>query len=43
MEITEGLLENLEVVCGPYKVLHKELIDQQEVVIATSEEENEEK
>jgi HlyD family secretion protein len=34
IEIMEGLEEGKEVVCGPYKTLHRELKDKQNVEIA---------
>lgn len=43
IELTDGLQLDQEVVCGPYKVLHKDLTDGQTVEVGTEEKEDEKK
>ena len=38
IELVEGIEEGTEVVCGPYKILHKQLTDGQTVEVSTPEE-----
>lgn len=41
IEITEGLQVDEKVICGPYKILHKELMDGQKVEVGQEEKEGE--
>jgi HlyD family secretion protein len=43
IEMVEGVEEGQQVVCGPYKILHKELTNNQWVEVATAEESAEKK